>query len=125
MSSLAAVVPAPTRSLYTSTKASSLLLYQSLAIEHPSIKFTFVLPSTVEGDFRASAVDGGKVREADPNKHGLKRIAVARRSILAVVRGEKLVFMPQAFGRAAHLFYWFFLSLIEPLAAKKYSFTPA
>ncbi|EJF64609.1 NAD(P)-binding protein [Dichomitus squalens LYAD-421 SS1] len=123
MSSLAAVVPAPTRSLYTSTKASSLLLYQSLAIEHPSIKFTFILPSTVEGDFRASAVDGGTVREADPNKNGLKRTTVARRSILAVDRGEKLVFMPPVTGRFAHLCYWVFPSFIEVLAARKYNFT--
>jgi hypothetical protein len=49
------------------------MLYRSLSIEHPDISFSFVLPSTVEGDFRASAVDGGSVRETDPNKHGLKR----------------------------------------------------
>ncbi|KAI1797318.1 NAD(P)-binding protein [Ganoderma leucocontextum] len=124
ISSLGAVIPPPTRTLYASTKASSLVLYQALAIEHPSIKFTFVIPSTVEGDFRASAVDGGKVREADPNKHGLKRTTVAKRTIQAVDRGEKFVFMPWAFGRFAHLFYWITPSIIEHFAAKKYNFTP-
>ncbi|KAG6823859.1 hypothetical protein H0H93_002925, partial [Arthromyces matolae] len=59
VSSLGAVIPPPTRTLYASTKAASLLLYQALSIEHPAIAFTSVLPSTVEGDFRASAVDSG------------------------------------------------------------------
>lgn len=60
------------------------MLYQALSIEHPSITFTHCVPSTVEGDFRASAVDGGTVREADPNKSGLKREDVARRCVKAV-----------------------------------------
>ncbi|KDN41923.1 hypothetical protein RSAG8_07140, partial [Rhizoctonia solani AG-8 WAC10335] len=34
ISSLAAVVPAPTRAIYCSTKSAGLLLFQSLAIEH-------------------------------------------------------------------------------------------
>ncbi|KAI0370359.1 NAD-P-binding protein [Pilatotrama ljubarskyi] len=123
ISSLAAVIPAPTRSIYASTKGASLLLYQSLAIEHPSIAFTHILPGTVEGDFRASAVDGGIVREADPNKHGLKRDAVAKRCLEAVDHGEKAVFMPAATGRIGHLVYWLFPSVIERFAAKKYNYT--
>ncbi|KAK6073833.1 short-chain dehydrogenase reductase sdr [Seiridium cupressi] len=79
VSSVAAIIPAPTRALYAATKASSLLLFQSLAIEHPKIAFTFILPATIEGNFRASAVDAGPVREADPNKHGLKIDYVAHR----------------------------------------------
>ncbi|KAI0661549.1 NAD-P-binding protein [Cubamyces menziesii] len=123
ISSLAAVVPAPTRSLYASTKGASLLLYQSLAIEHPSIAFTYVLPSTVEGDFRASAVDGGPVREADPSKHGLKRDAVAKRCLEAVDQREKAVFIPTFTGRVGHLGYWLFPSIIERIAARKYNYT--
>ncbi|KAG6373195.1 hypothetical protein JVT61DRAFT_6815 [Boletus reticuloceps] len=41
LSSVAAVIPPPTRSLYSATKSASLLLYQALSIEHPSINFTF------------------------------------------------------------------------------------
>ena len=37
VSSAAAIIPAPTRSLYCASKAASLILYQSLAIEHPKI----------------------------------------------------------------------------------------
>ena len=125
ISSLAALCPAPTRSLYAATKGSSLLLYQALAIEHPSIAFTNVIPSTVEGDFRASAVDGGAVREADPNKHGLKRVDVARRTVAGVDDGAKNVFIPHAMVRFAHFAYWLIPGFIEKKAAEKYNFTPS
>ncbi len=49
VSSLAALVPAPTRGLYAATKASSLLLYQALSIEHPRIAFTFTDSSHYRG----------------------------------------------------------------------------
>ncbi|KAJ7617852.1 hypothetical protein FB45DRAFT_932816 [Roridomyces roridus] len=122
VNSLASAIPAPTRALYASTKASSLHLYQALAIEHPLIAFTNFLPSTVEGDFRASAIDGGTPREADPNKTGLKRVDVARRCIQAIERGEKNVFMPWVMG-PAHLLYWMWPRLLERFASKKYQFS--
>ncbi|KAF8880902.1 hypothetical protein CPB84DRAFT_1792194 [Gymnopilus junonius] len=121
INSLASVVPAPTRTLYASTKSASLVLYQALSIEHPDITFTCFMPSTIEGDFRASAVDSGPVRESDPNKHGLKRETVAQRCIRAADYGEKAVFMPGTM-RFAHLLYWIWPSLVERLAMKKYNF---
>ncbi|KAF6758806.1 hypothetical protein DFP72DRAFT_161077 [Ephemerocybe angulata] len=121
ISSAASVIPAPTRTLYASTKAASLVLYQALSIEHPQIAFTHIMPATVEGDFRASAVDSGPVREMDPNKHGLKREYVAQRCIRAVDRGEKTVFMP-AVMRFAHLLYWIWPAFIEKKARVKYNF---
>ncbi|KAI0078554.1 NAD-P-binding protein [Panus rudis PR-1116 ss-1] len=123
VSSLGAVIPAPTRALYGSTKAAGLLLYQALSIEHPKIKFTLVLPSTVEGNFRASAVDGGPVREADPNKTGLKKDVVAARCISGVDKGDKFIFMP-GFMRVAQLVYWIHPPLLERFASRKYNFTP-
>ncbi|KAJ7473954.1 hypothetical protein FB451DRAFT_1558246 [Mycena latifolia] len=122
INTLASAIPAPTRTIYASTKAASLHLYQALAIEHPAIAFTHLLPSTVEGDFRASAVDGGTVREADPNKTGLKRTDVARRCIRAIEHGEKNVFMPWAMG-PAHLLYWLWPRLLEWRARAKYNFS--
>lgn len=123
VSSVAALIPAPTRALYASTKASSLLLYQALAIEHRNIAFTFILPATIEGNFRASAVDAGPVREADPNKHGLKTSYVAARCVAAVdsgVRGNVVLpYIP--YGLAHHLYY-IWPSFIESRAAKKYNF---
>ncbi|KAL5518704.1 hypothetical protein ACEPAH_387 [Sanghuangporus vaninii] len=122
LSSLAAVTPAPTRALYGSTKSASLILYQSLAIEHPLIHFSFVLPSTIEGNFRASAVDAGPVREADPNRRGLKREDVAQRCILAVDRGERDVFM-HAFNRVVPMLYYTVCpGVVEWFARKKYRY---
>lgn len=125
VSSVAALVPAPTRALYASTKASSLLLYQGLAIEHPRIAFSFILPSTIEGNFRASAVDSGPLHESDPNKHGLKTDYVAARCVDAVdraVRGSVILpFVPYGF---AHHLYYLWPSFVERRAAKKYNFEP-
>jgi hypothetical protein len=39
------------------------MLFRVLAIEHPGISFSYICPGTIEGNFRASAVDGGDVRE--------------------------------------------------------------
>lgn len=123
VSSVAALVPAPTRALYASTKASSLLLYQALAIEHRNIAFTFMLPATIEGNFRASAVDAGPVREADPNRHGLKTGYVAAKCVDAVDRGIKgnivLPYIPYGLG---HHLYYIWPSFVEKRAAKKYNF---
>ncbi|KAI0067552.1 NAD(P)-binding protein [Artomyces pyxidatus] len=122
ISSLAAAIPAPTRTLYASTKAASLVLFQALSIEHPEIAFSYILPSTVQGDFRASAVDGGPVREANPNAHGLKTEAVAARCVQAVDAGEKVVFFP-AYYRWGQILYWFLPAFVERKAIKKYQFT--
>ncbi|KAF7338949.1 11-beta-hydroxysteroid dehydrogenase-like 3 [Mycena venus] len=123
VNTLASAIPAPTRTIYASSKAASLHLYQALSIEHPRISFTHFLPSTIEGDFRASAVDGGTAREADPNKTGLKRDKVAHRCIAALDRREKNVFMPWAMG-PAHLLYWVWPSFLEWRASVKYNFSP-
>ena len=123
ISSLGATIPAPTRAIYGSSKAAAYILFQALSIEHPSVNFSHVLPSTVEGNFRASAVDGGSVREADPNQSGLKREAVAKRCIRAIDEREKIVFVP-AFFRFAQLLSWIWPSYLERKAAGKYHFTP-
>jgi short-subunit dehydrogenase len=121
VSSLASLIPAPTRSIYASTKSASLLLYQSLAIEHRSVAFSLIIPATVEGDFRASAVDSGPVVERDPNKYGLKREIVAERCVQAVDHGDKTVFMPSSM-RLGHLLYWLAPGFVEWRASVKYGF---
>ncbi|KAK8085180.1 hypothetical protein PG997_006451 [Apiospora hydei] len=123
VSSLAAMVGAPTRALYGSTKASSLLLFQSLAVEHPRIAFTFLLPGTIEGNFRASAVDAGPVREADPNKTGLKIDYVANRCIAAVdAQTTGNIFLPFFPNFLAPLVYTLWPATVEKAARKKYNF---
>jgi short-subunit dehydrogenase len=121
-SSAGGVIPAPTRSLYGSTKGAALLLYQALSIEHPDIAFSYVIPGTIEGDFRASAVDGGSARENAPNSVGLKREEVARRVVNAVDWGERTVWMPGVY-RWAHAMYWVWPSFVEWRARVKYSFS--
>ena len=123
ISTLGATIPAPTRAIYGSTKAASYILYQALSIENPSVNFSYVLPSTVEGNFRASAVDGGPVREANPTQVGLKREVVAERCIRAIDTREKIVFIP-GFYRFAPFLLWIWPSYVERKAAQKYRFTP-
>ena len=128
ISSLGAAIPAPTRAIYGSTKAGALALYQALAIEHPSIAFSYILPSTVQGLFRASAVDaepaapvGRASSEPEFNTIGLQPDAVAKRCIAAIDKKEKVVFYPP-FYAYAQLLYWVWPSYIERKAAKKYNF---
>ncbi|KAI3323740.1 short chain dehydrogenase [Xylariaceae sp. AK1471] len=126
VSSIAAVVPAPTRALYAATKAASLLLFQSLAIEHPQIAFTCVLPATIEGNFRSSAVDADpRQKMEETNKKGLKPEYVASRCAKAVdqeLRGN--VVLPWFPYTIAHHLYYIWPSFIEKQARKKYNFTP-
>ncbi|KAJ3475457.1 hypothetical protein NLI96_g11825 [Meripilus lineatus] len=56
------------------------------------IRFSFMIPSTVEGDFRASALDGGIVREGNPHNHGLEREAFGKRCITS---SEKIIMIPR------------------------------
>ncbi|KAN0136346.1 hypothetical protein V8E53_005714 [Lactarius tabidus] len=122
VSSLGAAIPAPTRAIYGSSKAASYILYQALSIEHPSINFSCILPSTIEGNFRASAVDGGPIREAEPNRSGLKREAVAERCIRAVDAHEKIVFFPSIYWYA-QILWWLWPSYVERKASQKYNYT--
>ncbi|KAJ8121241.1 hypothetical protein ONZ43_g2262 [Nemania bipapillata] len=125
VSSVAAIVPAPTRALYAATKAASLLLYQSLAIEHPEIAFTCMLPATIEGNFRSSAVDADPSQKLDEtNKKGLRLDYVASRCAEAVDQGLRgNVVIPWFPFAIAHHLYYIWPSFIEKQARKKYNFT--
>ncbi|KAI1826910.1 short chain dehydrogenase [Xylaria intraflava] len=125
VSSIAAVVPAPTRALYAASKAASLLFFQSLAIEHPDVAFTCVLPATIEGNFRASAVDADPRQRPDGvNEGGLKLDYVAGKCTDAVDRGLRgNVVIPWIPYAIAHHLYYIWPSLIEGKARKKYNFT--
>ncbi|KAI1811723.1 short chain dehydrogenase [Poronia punctata] len=124
VSSVAAVVPAPTRALYGASKAASLLFFQSLAIEHPQIAFTCVLPATIEGNFRSSAVDCDPSQQEDETKKkGLKLDFVAGRCVDAVDQGLRgSVVIPKfPYSVAQHLYY-IWPSFIEGKAREKYNF---
>jgi short-subunit dehydrogenase len=98
------------------------MLYQALAIEHPEINFSFILPGTIEGNFRASAVDIEEGERARGQmSEGLKREDVAKRIVQAVDWREKFVWMPSWY-RWAHALYWIWPSFIERKASRKYNF---
>ncbi|KAG8858540.1 hypothetical protein FRB96_005212 [Tulasnella sp. 330] len=120
ISSAAAIMPAPTRSLYCSTKGASLLLYQSLAIEHPKIQFSNIIAATVEGNFRAGAVDSGPVRESVTR--ALTRKYVSEVCVDAIDRGKRNAIIPGSY-RVAHALYWIYPNLIHRLGRNKYNFT--
>lgn len=124
ISSLAALVPPPTRALYASTKAASLLFYQTLAIEHPAVAFSHCIPGTVKGNFRASAVDGVSTDVGKKGQHGLEQHIVAKRCVQGVDGGERLIFMPWWYSRGAHALYWIFPPALEDFARRKYNFSP-
>ncbi|KAF8988092.1 hypothetical protein BDQ17DRAFT_1374374 [Cyathus striatus] len=107
ISSVASLIPAPTRSLYCSTKSASLVLFQSLSIEHPKIAFTHILPATPT--------------ELDPNTHGMKPEEVARRTVDAIDRAPRRVYAYSI--RFAHLVYWIWPAFIERKARDKYNFS--
>lgn len=119
ISSIASIIPAPTRSLYGSTKAASFILYRSLSIEHPRIRFSIVCPATVEGDFRSSAVDSGAVRES--LKGALEVEYVAQKCIKAVDDRTRLVLLPRVYW-LINLVSWILPSVVERGASKKYNF---
>ena len=125
MASLAAVVPAPTLSLYNGSKAASFAFYQALAVENPWVTFTTVLPSTVRGeDFFHNAADGGTVRGADPQSYGLSPEEVVAGVLDAVDRGLTTVWLPSR-GRMAFFLYWLFPSFITKVARKRYGYPVA
>ena len=79
-------------------------------------------PTKPKGNFRASAVDGGKIRESDPNRNGLRREVVAGRCIEAVDRQERDVFMQGFYRYAPVVYYALWPGLIEFAARKKYKY---
>lgn len=132
LSSVAAVIPAPSRALYAATKSASLLLFQALSIEHPHIHFSNVLPGTIEGNFQSNAIDLPTVAAIldpettilqktsnSPLSKKLPRVEVARRCVEAVDHGDRTVWMPSWY-QYAHALYWVLPSIIERGAKNKY-----
>ncbi|RPD54359.1 NAD(P)-binding protein [Lentinus tigrinus ALCF2SS1-7] len=125
MASLAAVVPAPTLSLYNGSKAAVLAFYQSLATENPWITFTAVLPSTVRGEeFFSNAADGGKLRGQDPESYGLTHDEVVAGVLDAVDKSITTVWVPSR-GKTAFFIYWLFPGFITKVARKRYGYPAA
>jgi hypothetical protein len=79
-----------------------------------------MIPSTIEGSFRKSAVDDASaVVEDDPDTHGLKREYVARKCIRAVDEAAQMVFLPAHYVFSQPL-SWLVPWYIEGRARTKY-----
>ena len=78
---------------------------------------SLIPPSTVEGDFRASAVDGRPVREVDLNKSGLRKYAIARR---CVTTGKGMCSSPGM--SIGHILYWVLPSHVQRTARRRYRY---
>lgn len=128
LSSVAAVVPPPTRALYGSSKAAQLSLFQAVALEarahaklarspgsltpRAHVRFFASLPGTIASDFRQSAVDGSpeesKAYDNSWDHKGksdtLRAEDVAQRCILAIDRfREGIEEMPAKYWFARRL----------------------
>ncbi|KAH8918494.1 NAD(P)-binding protein [Atractiella rhizophila] len=120
LSSVAALIPAPTRAIYASTKSGALVGLRALAIEQPAIKWSFVIPATIEGDFRRGAVDAGEVKEKLDG--ALKSDYVAKECVRAVDEGKKMMILPRQYW-LFYLLSYIIPSVVERGARKKYAYT--
>lgn len=102
MSSVAALVPPPTRGLYAGSKAAQMQIFQTAALEakaqsehsaktgqahRASVKCFVLAPGTIRTDFRLSAVDGpidASVRDASWDKDQGKKSGGKSSDILEV-----------------------------------------
>lgn len=95
------------------------MLFRSIAIENPLVQFSFIIPATVEGNFRASAVDGGPIRENTSD--ALPQGYVAEQVVRAVDTGNKMLFLPSTYW-FIHAISWLLPSVVERGAKRKYGF---
>jgi NAD(P)-dependent dehydrogenase (short-subunit alcohol dehydrogenase family) len=141
LSTVAAVLPTPTRTLYSASKGATHSLLASLALESDilglGVEFIEVLAGSVNTSLRTRAVDASSSGPTEPeSKWSLAPSTVAAKVIKTVDKGlgdgtrnETLrlrqVWLPQKPYRWAHLLYWLPGSLlrgqVENGAREKYS----
>lgn len=124
LSTVAAVLPTPTRTLYSGSKGASHALLASLALESDilglGVQFVEILAGSVNTSLRTRAVDASTAKDANaepPSKYSLEPAAVAASVIEAVDRAPasedhaqslrfRQVWLPERPYRWAHLLYW-------------------
>lgn len=109
MSGLAALLPASTISLYLASKVAAFGLYRALAVENPSIAFTYL---HLAFDRRVTA-DG-----VDPNSYEITGETFANRVVEAVDKGERG--FPSRYEECGVLD----LVPLPPLNANRYGYLP-
>ena len=125
LSTVAAVLPTPTRTLYSASKGASHALLASLALESDllglGVEFIEILAGSVNTSLRTRAVDASTAKGVNaepPSKYSLEPAAVAASVIEAVdcapasagISEEPLrlrqIWLPARPYRWAHLLYW-------------------
>ncbi|KAI9189217.1 hypothetical protein H9P43_000645 [Blastocladiella emersonii ATCC 22665] len=126
VSSVAGLLPAPSRALYCGAKAALHGFFDSLRIEERrragprAVRIQLVAPGTIAGtELRATAVDGHLWRDGMPT--GTSRGALSTQDVARAVfhQTEDLVVLPRWYEGAVLLRHvW--PSLVDALAMKKY-----
>jgi short-subunit dehydrogenase len=120
INSLAGVFGAPTRSLYACTKFALTGFFDSLRIEvaRDGISVINVLPSTIDTEFRSSAIDHRQSLGATKSK-GLCPVKCAKAIANANDERQRELYLPEYY-RWIVILKSFFPWLIDRGAARKY-----
>ncbi|PVU91926.1 hypothetical protein BB561_004124 [Smittium simulii] len=130
VSSVAAIISAPTRSIYCASKAALNGYFQSLRQElsKHGVHVALVCPGTVDTDLRSSAVD----LSSDTNTHSPVKISGSKTGkaspkycaeiiLDAAVNNKNIVIFPAKYKISVYL-NTFFPNLIDYFAKKKYGY---
>jgi dehydrogenase/reductase SDR family protein 7 len=120
ISSAAAVMSAPTRTLYSSTKHALNGFFKGLRMEIASkgVQVCIVMPGSVQTDLRKASLDS--TGDSEPNK-GMTVRDCAEKTVEAMERGEKEVHLPRIY-RLGTVISHLFPEWIDALARQKYKF---
>ncbi|KAJ3220623.1 hypothetical protein HK099_004139 [Clydaea vesicula] len=122
ISSVAGLIPAPTRSIYGASKAAINLFFNSLRIEYESrgLNICLILPATVKTEFRNSALDAEDNLENNKT-FGIDTVKCCNIIIRSSDLRLKQVFIPVHYF-AISLLEKIFPSVTNYFAKKKYGF---
>ncbi|KAJ9124332.1 hypothetical protein QFC22_001132 [Naganishia vaughanmartiniae] len=95
LSSVAGLVPAPTRALYAATKAGGLACFRSAAVENgggrSGVRFLATCPGTIDNDFR---------RKSSSSARGIAPAEGFDKALLSVDDGKSTADLPMCFALA-------------------------
>jgi short-subunit dehydrogenase len=117
ISSVAGVIAAPTRTLYSATKHAVNGFFRALRMELKSqgVDVCIVMPGSVQTDLRKSAIDGTSTNQTK----GMSAEECSSKIIDAMERREREVYLPSVYQLGAILVN-IFPKLIDFLAERKY-----
>lgn len=127
VSSMAGLIAAPTRSLYSASKHAMAGYFSAMRMEvaRYGVSVTIAYPATVDTDLRHSAVDISddhtthRTIAHGSTKGKLPPWLCARQILIATVHRKRSLVTPWSYS-VANALYWLCPSLVEHLAKKKY-----